>query len=190
MFRLCLSFSDEAGTFLFHSICTYRVLTLFAGSDDNTVVNSGTDFMIDLLIESLVVEGSLESAFEAAVKAEIAQEANDHPDSLLDVSNTTPLLLLAKELLRSSVDKCLSTFQVNEERSDDLKDENKTTKRSPIMNLLLKLQRLLVGSIFAVFVPYHRANTPEKGTSFDYNFVLVDVTLWDALNLINSFCKR
>lgn len=127
--------------------------------------------MIDLLIESLMVEGSLETAFETAVQDQIAQDINDHPEGDSDVSNNTPLLQLSKQLLRCSTDACLSRFHMNKERSDKLGDENKARcRRSLVIDLLLKLQRLLIGSSFSVFLNYQRSGSLEKGT----NTVLCD----------------
>ena len=150
------NFCDNASLYLF--FCTE--------SSDNSVGDSGRGFMIDLLIDSLMVEGNLESAFESAVQAEIEQEVNDHPPEVLDVSNHPPLLQLARELLRNSANTCLSRFQLNKRKSDDLSSgSSKQTKRSSIMELLLKLQRLLIGSVFTVFIGCHRTHVPEKGTA-------------------------
>lgn len=110
-----------------------------------------------------MVEGNLESAFQTAVKDEMSQEKNDNPSSVLDISNSSPLLQLARELLRSCVDKCLSRFHTNKTRSDTPVEDNKTRNRSAIMELLLKLQRLFVGSIFTVFMAYPCSSFQEKG---------------------------
>lgn len=128
--------------------------------------------MIDLLIQSLMVEGNLESAFQTAVKDEMSDEKNDNPSSVLDISSSTPLLQLARELLRSCVDKCLSRFHANKTRSDTQMEDNKTRNRSAIMELLLKLQRLFVGSIFTVFMTYPHSSCQGKGMFYLFLFLL------------------
>ena len=122
--------------------------------------------MIDLLIQSLMVEGKLESAFENAVKDELSQDKNDNPSTVLDISNSTPLLQLARELLRSCVDKCLSRFHANKKQSDPPVEDNKTRNRNAIMELLLKLQRLFVGSIFTVFMRCNQSNCLGQGKAY------------------------
>lgn len=133
------------------------------GSSDNTVADSGRDFMIDLLIQSLMVEGNLESAFENAVKDELSQQKNDTPGAALDISNSTPLLQLARELLRSCVDKCLARFHANKLRSAAPVQDNKTKNRDAIMELLLKLQRLFVGSILTISLTQQQSSCLSKG---------------------------
>lgn len=123
--------------------------------------------MIDLLIQSLMVEGSLEDAFQNAIRDELSLGKNDNPAGVLDISNCTPLLQLARELLRSCVDKCLSRFHANKMQSDLQVEGSKTRNRSASMELLLKLQRLFVGSIFAVFLAHHSSNCPEEG-AYDF----------------------
>ena len=139
---------------------------IFSGSSDNTAADCGRDFMIDLLIQSLMVEGKLESAFKNAVKDELSQDKNDNPSGVLDISNSTPLLQLARELLRSCVDKCLSRFHANKKRSDPPVEDNKVRNRDAIMELLLKLQRLFVGSIFTVFMGRKQSNCFDQGTFY------------------------
>jgi hypothetical protein len=139
------------------------MLTHFSGSSYNTVADYGRDFMIDLLIQSLMVEGNLESAFQNAVKDELSQDKNDNPSSVVDISNSTPLLQLARELLRSCVDKCLSRFHANKIRPDAPVEDNKIRNRNAIMELLLKLQRLFIGSIYTVFMAHHQSNCLGKG---------------------------
>ena len=113
-----------------------------------------------------MVEGNLESAFQNAVKDELSQEKNDSPSSVLDISNSTPLLQLARELLRSCVDKCLSRFHANRMQSDAPVDDNKTRNPNAIMELLLRLQRLFVGSIFTIFMSPNDLNNPYEGTVY------------------------
>ena len=139
------------------------MFTFPLGSSDNTVADCGRDFMIDLLIQSLMVQGNLESAFEKAVKDELSQEKNDSPGGALDISNSTPLLQLSRELLRSCVDKCLARFHANKLRSDVQVQDNKTKNRDSIMELLLKLQRLFVGSILTIFMAQQQSNCLGKG---------------------------
>ena len=110
-----------------------------------------------------MVEGNLESAFQNAVESELSQDKNDNPGGISDISNSTPLLQLARELLRTCVDKCLSRFHANKTRSEAPVEDNKIRNRNAIMELLLRLQRLFVGCTFTIFMKEHESNGQDKG---------------------------
>lgn len=120
--------------------------------------------MIDLLVQSLMVEGSLESAFENAVKDQLSREKSEELSSgALDISNSTPLLKLARELLISCVDNCLNRFHAKTQQSGEQHQDNRKGNQNAIMELLLKLQRLFVGSIFVIFMSQQESICPQRG---------------------------
>lgn len=108
--------------------------------------------MSDLLISSLMAEGSLESALETAIENERKEGAgkndkektSETKDEVVDV----PLLHLTQQLLKTSSGQVLSEFQQLNLKPPVVQWPYIPPPRSMTVELLLKLQRLLIGSFF------------------------------------------
>ena len=108
--------------------------------------------MSDLLISSLMAEGSLESALETAIDSEIKagagenekEKTSESKDKIVDV----PLLHLTQQLLKTSSTQVLEEFQQLFLKPPFLQWPYIPPPRPMTVELLLKLQRLLIGSFF------------------------------------------
>lgn len=108
--------------------------------------------MSELLISSLMAEGSLESAVETAIDNEIKEGAGENDkektseskDKIVDV----PLLHLTQQLLKASSTQVLGEFQQLFLKPPILQWPYTPPPRPMTVELLLKLQRLLIGSFF------------------------------------------
>ena len=116
--------------------------------------------MLDLLIKSLMAEGSLESALETTIDSEIKggagendkEKTTESKDKIADV----PLLHLAQHLLKTSSAQVLGEFQQLFLKPPKLQWPYTPPPRPMTVELLLKLQRLLIGSFFL----YHEDERP------------------------------
>ena len=108
--------------------------------------------MSDLLISSLMAEGSLESALDTAIDNEIKEGAGENDkektseskDKIVDV----PLLYLTQQLLKTSSTQVLGEFQQLFLKPPILQWPYSPPPYPMTVELLLKLQRLLIGSFF------------------------------------------
>ena len=99
-----------------------------------------------------MAEGSLESALETAIDSEIKTDAGENEkektseskDKIIDV----PLLHLTQQLLKTSSTQVLEEFQQLFLKPPFLQWPYTPPPRPMTVELLLKLQRLLIGSFF------------------------------------------
>ena len=108
--------------------------------------------MSDLLINSLMAEGSLESALETAIDNEIKEGAGENDKEKTseskDIIADVPLLHLTQQLLKTSSTQVLSEFQQLFLKPPSLQWPYTPPPRPMTVELLLKLQRLVIGSFF------------------------------------------
>jgi len=108
--------------------------------------------MSDLLINSLMAEGSLELALETAIDNEIKEGAGENDKEKTteskDVIADVPLLHLTQQLLKTSSTQVLSEFQQLFLKPPTLQWPYTPPPRPMTVELLLKLQRLVIGSFF------------------------------------------
>lgn len=134
--------------------------------------------MSDVLISSLMAEGSLESALDNAIDNEIKQSAskNDKEKSTecKDILVEIPLLHLTQQLLKASSTKVLAEFQGLFYKPPILQWPYTPPPCTMTVELLLKLQRLLIGS----FILHHEDERPwylRKGRWYFLNLCLKDI---------------
>lgn len=134
--------------------------------------------MSDVLISSLMAEGSLESALDNAIDNEIKESAskNDKEKSTecKDILVEIPLLHLTQQLLKASSTKVLAEFQGLFYKPPILQWPYTPPPCTMTVELLLKLQRLLIGS----FILHHEDETPwylRKGRWYFLNLCLKDI---------------
>lgn len=134
--------------------------------------------MSDVLISSLMAEGSLESALDNAIDNEIKQSAskNDKEKSTecKDILVEIPLLHLTQQLLKASATKVLAEFQGLFYKPPILQWPYTPPPCTMTVELLLKLQRLLIGS----FILHHKDERPwylRKGRWYFLNLCLKDI---------------
>ncbi|XP_068720941.1 E3 ubiquitin-protein ligase HERC2-like [Montipora capricornis] len=128
--------------------------------DKPTSSSAGKMFMSDLLISSLMAEGSLESALENAVDNEIKGGAGENDkekkSESKDIIVEVPLLHLTQQLLKASSTQVLAEFHQLILKPPTLQWPYTPPPCPVTVELLLKLQRLLVGS----FILHHEDDRP------------------------------
>lgn len=107
--------------------------------------------MVELLVNSLMAEGSLESALDNAIENEIANHKlseKDYGTETKDFATTVPILHLTQQLLKSSSAHIRAEFQEMILKPPKLQWPYSPPARTTTVELLLKLQRLLIGKLF------------------------------------------
>lgn len=126
---------------------TYSLLA----SDKPVTMQIGKKFMVELLVNSLMAEGSLESALENAIENEIANHKlseKDYGTETKDSAISVPILHLAQQLLKTSSTQVRAEFQEMVLKPPKLQWPYSPPARTTMVELLLKLQRLLIGKLF------------------------------------------
>lgn len=111
----------------------------------------GKKFMLELLVNSLMAEGSLESALENAIENEIANHKlseKEYGTETKDFATSVPILHLTQQLLKSSSAQVRAEFQEMTLKPPKLQWPYAPPARTTMVELLLKLQRLLMGNLF------------------------------------------
>jgi E3 ubiquitin-protein ligase HERC2 len=115
-------------------------------------MHPGKKFMSELLVNSLMADGSLESALENAIENEMSshksEKDKDHGTETKDMASTVPILHLAQQLLKTSSAHVRAEFQEMILKPPKLQWPYTLPARTTTVELLLKLQRLLIGNLF------------------------------------------
>ena len=108
--------------------------------------------MSELLISSLMAEGSLDSALATAIEFETKEYAGENGKEKVSESKDAilmvPLLHLTQQLLRTSASQVLNDLRELARKPPALQWPYIPPPRSMTVELLLKVQRLLIGSFF------------------------------------------
>ncbi|XP_048589232.1 E3 ubiquitin-protein ligase HERC2 isoform X2 [Nematostella vectensis] len=118
--------------------------------DRQSTQQTGRKFMINLLISSLMAEGSLEQALENAIDQETSCYTGEKDLGIDTKESITaiPLLYLTQQLLKTSCTQTLAAFKELFVRPPKMQWPYTQPPQPVTVELLLKLQRLLIGNFF------------------------------------------
>lgn len=132
--------------------CYSLLCIAYTACDKPAVIHSGKKFMSELLVNSLMADGSLELALENAIENEISsykiEKDKDKGTETKEFASNVPILHLAQQLLKSSSSHVRAEFQEMILKPPKLQWPYTPPARTTTVELLLKLQRLLISNLF------------------------------------------
>ena len=150
---VCLFACLLVSLFVYLFVCLFVCFFVWAACDRPAAMQPGKKFMSELLIGSLMAEGSLESALEAATELDTKEYSGENgkekASESKDLIISMPLLHLTQQLLRSSAAQAQAELRDVVRRPPSPQWPHVPPSVVPTGQLLLKLQRLLIGSFFA-----------------------------------------